>query len=113
MRDHSYDEEFEAECLSGCFMFARSSVLERLRGFDERFFMYLEDFDLARRARRLAVNLYYPGATVLHEHARGHSRSLRLLWAFGVSALRYFSKWGWLESAASRAGNAHRRAPRR
>ena len=38
MRDHDYDSEFEVECLSGCFMFFRCSVLAQLGGFDERFF---------------------------------------------------------------------------
>ena len=104
MRDCSYDDQLEVECLSGCFMFARSSVLQAIGGFDERFFMYMEDFDLSRRARRVARNLYHPNATVIHEHARGHRHSLRLLWAFGVSLVRYFSKWGWFEGRESRRG---------
>jgi GT2 family glycosyltransferase len=104
MRDHSYDREFEVECLSGCFMFFRSSILARTDGFDERFFMYLEDFDLSRRARRIARNLYFPGVHVVHEHKRGHAGSWKLRWAFARSILTYFSKWGWFESAESRNG---------
>jgi GT2 family glycosyltransferase len=104
MRDHSYDREFEVECLSGCFMFFRSRVLVETGGFDDRFFMYLEDFDLCRRSRRIARNLYYPGVRVVHEHRRGHRTSWRLRWAFARSALTYFGKWGWFETAASRQG---------
>jgi GT2 family glycosyltransferase len=104
MRDHSYEREMEPECLSGCFMFLRSSTLNDLGGFDDRFFMYFEDFDLSRRVRRVARNLYYPAVQVIHEHRRGHRRSLRLLGIFGLSAFRFFMKWGWFESAASRAG---------
>jgi len=95
MRDCSYDGEMEVECLSGCFMFFRSAVLSRLSGFDERFFLYFEDFDLARRARRLARNLYYPFSHVTHGYARAHAHSWRLTATFVRSAVRYFNKWGW------------------
>lgn len=104
MRDRSYDHEFEVECLSGCFMFFRSQILIETGGFDEGYFMYFEDFDLSRRSRMLARNLYYPAVRVVHEHQREHGRSWRLRWIFARSALRYFLRWGWLESAVSREG---------
>jgi GT2 family glycosyltransferase len=104
MRHHSYVEEVEPECLSGCFMFLRSDVLDRIGAFDERFFMYFEDFDLSRRVRQAAGNLYYPSVRVTHEHRSGHRRSLRLLLVFGMSAFMYFCKWGWWESSKSRDG---------
>lgn len=102
MRDHDYDSELDPQCLSGCFMFLRSNILERIDAFDERFFMYFEDFDLSRRVRQVARNLYCPLVRVVHEHRSEHRRSLRLLAAFGASAFKYFRKWGWWESAASR-----------
>lgn len=96
MRDCSYDEEMEAECLSGCFMFFRSSVLSALQGFDERYFLYFEDLDLALRSSRVAVNLYYPRAQVIHVHAREHRRSWRVRLNFIMSGIRYFNRWGWI-----------------
>lgn len=96
MRDRSYDVQMDVPCLSGCFMFFRSSVLERLGGFDERFFMYMEDFDLSRRASIVGRNVYFPRATVVHGHSRGSYHSWRLLAIHIVSATRYFNKWGWL-----------------
>jgi GT2 family glycosyltransferase len=104
MRDSNYDSELSPQCLSGCFMFLRSSVVARSGAFDERFFMYFEDFDLSRRIGSVARNLYYPSVRVIHEHRSEHRRSLRLLAAFGSSAVKYFGKWGWLESPESRAG---------
>jgi GT2 family glycosyltransferase len=95
MLDRSYELEMDVDCLSGCFMFFRSSVLAELNGFDERFFLYFEDFDLSQRSRRVAVNLYYPGARVVHVHAREHRRSWRVRMHFIMSAIRYFNKWGW------------------
>jgi GT2 family glycosyltransferase len=106
MQDHPYDQEFEVECLSGCFMFFRSSVLESIGGFDEKFFLYMEDFDLSRRSRKVSRNLYFPSARVTHEHQRGHRTSWKLRWAFARSLVTYFNKWGWFESARSRNGPA-------
>lgn len=94
MRDHSYDHEMEPTFLSGCFMFFRSSVLRQLDGFDERYFLYLEDLDLSRRSQNVAQNLYYPGNHVVHVHDRGAHKSLKLLLHFGVSVARYYCKWG-------------------
>lgn len=95
MRESSYETEMSPPSLSGCFMFFRASVLADLGGFDERFFMYLEDVDISRRASKLARNLYFPGVSVTHGHAAGSYHSPRLLLAHVVSAVRYFNKWGW------------------
>jgi GT2 family glycosyltransferase len=97
MRDCSYDEPMEPPFISGCFMFFRSSVLSRLDGFDERYFLYLEDLDLSRRAAVIARNYYAPHLRIVHGHARGAYKSLRLFKYFTVSLIRYFNKWGWLE----------------
>jgi len=77
-------------------MFFRSDVLRRLGGFDERFFMYFEDFDLSIRAKDLARNVYYPSAYVVHERQSAHKKSWRLKFVFAKSACLYFSKWGWI-----------------
>lgn len=39
MRDRNYDEIMEVPSLSGCFMFFRNEVLQKIQGFDENFFM--------------------------------------------------------------------------
>ena len=96
MRDQSYEREMEPAFISGCFMLFRASILQQLDGFDERFFLYLEDADLSRRAQQLARNRYYPANHVVHVHERGAHKSLKLLMYFGASVWKYFNKWGWL-----------------
>ena len=52
----------EGPALTGCFMLLRAPLVRQLGGFDERFFMYFEDFDISRRARRWARTVYVPQA---------------------------------------------------
>lgn len=95
MRETNYDHIFTVPYASGCFMFFRSSVLKELGGFDERFFMYLEDADITRRINQISSSKFYPFNKVEHDWAKGSHRSLKLTWVTIQSAIYYFNKWGW------------------
>jgi GT2 family glycosyltransferase len=96
MKFSGYNKKMEVPYISGCFMFMRTSLLTRVGLFDERFFLYLEDTDLSRRFFLAAKNMYYPGVQIVHHHARGSYKNLRLLLIHIKSAVQYFNKWGWL-----------------
>jgi GT2 family glycosyltransferase len=89
-----FDRPIEVPIISGCFMYFRSQALLKLQGFDERYFMYMEDFDLSRRSTALSPNIFYPKAKVTHLWARGSHKSLKLTWINIKSSLQYFWKWG-------------------
>lgn len=95
LKNADYDKNFFAPSLSGCFMFCRSAALIALKGFDERFFMYMEDVDLARRFAEKHGALYTPVATVYHSFQKGSYKNPKLLKFHIVSAIKYFNKWGW------------------
>jgi hypothetical protein len=95
MQDIDLTVEREVPCLSGCFMFLRASALREVGGFDERFFMYMEDVDLCRRIGSCYKTVFYPHVSVTHEYAKGSCRSGKLLGYHLRSAVRYFNKWGW------------------
>jgi len=105
LRDLDYDAPAYVPSLSGCFMFARRSVLEAAGGFDERFFLYMEDVDLCRRMLAMSKLLYWPAVTVEHIHQMGSYRSRRLLLLHVRSAIKYFNKWGWLWDGERRRVN--------
>jgi len=92
--------------LSGCFLLIRSELLYRLGGFDERFFMYLEDVDLVRRIGDVAETVYQPSVQVVHAYAKGSYRNRRLLGYHLVSAIKYFNKWGWIVDPTRRTRNS-------
>lgn len=90
-----YDSILNTPCLSGCFMFLRTAVLEKTGLFDERFFMYLEDYDLARRINRFYRTVFFPGVSIVHGFKKGSYQDPKLLRFHIQSAIRYFNKWGW------------------
>ncbi|HEY7394796.1 MAG TPA: glycosyltransferase family 2 protein [Gemmatimonadaceae bacterium] len=57
---------------TGCCFLIRSSVLRKLGGFDESYFIYVEDTELSVRLSRAGEHLLYePRARVLHRIPRG------------------------------------------
>ncbi|MBS1696538.1 MAG: glycosyltransferase family 2 protein [Actinobacteria bacterium] len=58
--------------LSGSCLLLRRDAFDQIAGFDERYFMYMEDVDLGDRLGRAGwQNVYVPTAEVLHD--KGHS----------------------------------------
>ncbi|KJX75519.1 glycosyltransferase family 2 protein [Mycobacterium lepromatosis] len=58
--------------LSGSCLLVRWSAFREVGGFDERYFMYMEDVDLGDRLGKAGwLNVYVPSAEVLHH--KGHS----------------------------------------
>lgn len=95
MHFFGYDKVWNCPVLSGCFMFLRTSALQDVGMFDDRFFMYFEDFDLMRRIHVKYKTLYYPFVTIVHNHAAEHRTNKMLLKESIKSAIKYFNKWGW------------------
>ncbi|HEY4355742.1 MAG TPA: glycosyltransferase family 2 protein [Acidobacteriaceae bacterium] len=85
--------------LSGCFMFLRSTVLQRVGLFDERYFLYMEDVDLCRRIGEQSITAICPKAHILHGYQKGSYSNPRLLFYHLRSAVLYFSKWGWIRDS--------------
>jgi N-acetylglucosaminyl-diphospho-decaprenol L-rhamnosyltransferase len=53
--------------VAGCAMLVRRDAFERVDGFDEAYFMYVEETDLARRLDRVGLERHYvPHVEVLH-----------------------------------------------
>jgi len=58
---------FEVDWATGACLLCRRELLEKLKGFDEDFFMYYEDVELCYRARKMGAKVYfYHGAEIIH-----------------------------------------------
>ena len=93
MLDRDWDEPFEIENATGCFMFIRTEALRKIGGFDERYFLYFEDCDITRELAKVGKVLYYPGAVVEHEWNRESKKNFRLALVQIDSMIKYFWKW--------------------
>jgi N-acetylglucosaminyl-diphospho-decaprenol L-rhamnosyltransferase len=67
--------------LSGSCLLVRKAAFDEIGGFDERYFMYMEDVDLGDRMGRAGwQNVYVPAAEILHDkgHATGRDPARNL-----------------------------------
>lgn len=71
-QEHQEPSERPVGWLSGACLLVRRAAFDAIGGFDERYFLYMEDVDLGDRFGRAGwLNVYVPDAEVLH--AKGHA----------------------------------------
>lgn len=89
-----YDSPIQVPATAATMLMIRRDLFHRMEGFDERFFMYMEDTDLcARLGRRNYVNIFLPSAGGVHHWAHGSTAGrVRRLWYHHNSLWRYFRK---------------------
>jgi N-acetylglucosaminyl-diphospho-decaprenol L-rhamnosyltransferase len=80
-----------ADWVSGAFFLARRDAFDEVGGFDERYFMYVEDVDLCWRLHEAGWEIAYePGAEVVHQQGLSTSRHpYRMLAAHHRSMWRF------------------------
>lgn len=86
---------YNSPLLSGCFSLVNTIIFEEAGGYDDRFFMYFEDWDLSRRINMNYQTIYFPMVSIVHDYESGANKSFKLAKIFIVSAFKYFNKWGW------------------
>lgn len=92
MKNHIFENPENIEVATGAFMFIRTEFFKRIKGFDERFFMYLEDFDLCNRLKPFGNIVFCGNTSVIHDWEGGSSKSLKLLKIHILSTIKYFIK---------------------
>lgn len=93
MLDCDLDKEMDIEVASGCFVAIRTDIFKKIGGFDDRYFMYFEDYDLSRTVEKLAHVRYYPEAVIYHEWGRDSKRNTKLKMIHISSMFKYYLKW--------------------
>ncbi len=95
LRDYSNDINLNVPIISGCFTLLRLDAIKEIGMYDEKFFMYFEDFDLSRRMHQQYKTIYFPKVSVYHGYEGGANKSFKLFKIFITSMIKYFNKWGW------------------
>lgn len=94
MKGCGHDRDMAVEWVSGAAMMLRRTATEEVGGFDEGYFMYVEDVDLCWRLRQSGWEIrYYPEVEILHHIARSSSQqSTRMLYQHHRSMFRFYRR---------------------
>ncbi len=93
MQDMDYSKPFQVPFGQGSFIVIKTSLMRKLNGFDERYFMYVEDADLCKRINQVSQLEYYPYTSVIHLWEKGSHKNLKLLKWHMQAMIKYFRKW--------------------
>ena len=103
-----YDSMEEQDIISGACVLIKKEVIEKIGGFDEKYFLYFEDSDLVKRAHQQGFKTYYNGkVSIYHKVSRStgigspttdyyHTRN-RLI--FGMKYSQFRTKFALLREA--------------
>lgn len=105
-RRPDYVRPLVPDWIPGLFMLFRSEAYRQVGGFDERFFMYGEDFDICARTRLAGWKLQVAeDLTALHDARRASRTSLRHLYWHVTSLLKvWLSRPFWRYRRLDRTG---------
>jgi GT2 family glycosyltransferase len=93
-RDLGYNVDRDALIISGAFLLVSTAELRAVGGFNERYFLYFEDFDLCMRLKKRGRIRYFCDVQAVHLWHRDAHKSLRHMWWFICSAIRFFLNYG-------------------
>lgn len=94
LQDKDYSKEFQVPFGQGSFLVIRTELLKKINGFDDRYFMYMEDADLCKRVNQESKLMYFPGTEVIHKWEKGSHKNKKLFKYHVQSMIKYFKKWG-------------------
>ena len=93
MKNAVITEPIPIDFCTGCFMFLRTKLFKQLDGFDDRYFMYLEDADLSKEIQAFGAIEFCPCTYVYHNWARSSSKKMKFLVIHIQSMFKFFRKW--------------------
>lgn len=100
MEDFDHSAVREVDLLTGAAMIIPREVFEKTGGFDERYSLFMEDFDLCKKIKKAGLKVIYnPLIELRHYHKRlSQGSAIRLVfkkvfWKHIISAIKYFWKW--------------------
>jgi GT2 family glycosyltransferase len=88
-------ERVDVTLASGCFMLVPTRLLKTVGGFDERYFLYFEDFDLSLRLGACGRLVFDPAVRIVHHGGYAARKGPRHVAYFIRSGVRFFRQHGW------------------
>jgi N-acetylglucosaminyl-diphospho-decaprenol L-rhamnosyltransferase len=94
-------ESKDVDQVIGAYFLVRRSLFEALSGFDERFFVYFEEVDFSRRAKKQGYSSYYLADVTVYHRGGGSSeqaKTKRLFYSLRSRLLYAFKHFSLLEA---------------
>lgn len=86
--------EMETETLGGAALMMSKKLFLKIKGFDERFFLYFEEIDLCNRIKKLGYKvLYYPKAKIIHLVGKSSNNRKLISRHYQTSRFKYLCKY--------------------
>jgi N-acetylglucosaminyl-diphospho-decaprenol L-rhamnosyltransferase len=98
MSEWDHQESREVDHVMGAFFLIRRFIFEELGGFDEQFFVYLEDLDFSFRARQAGWHCFYLADAKARHKGGGTServKAMRLFYSLQSRILYGYKHFGW------------------
>lgn len=92
-KNEDLSQTTEIDFATGCFLLLRTEVFRKIEGFDDMFFMYLEDADLTLRVKKSGKVVFNPHTYVVHSWERTSAKSLKYLFIHISSMRKFMKKW--------------------
>ena len=91
-----YDRAEEVLAPHGCACALRKAMLDRIGGFDEDFFCYLEDLDLGVRGQLAGWKCWYVPSTRVRHRKSATAGNYSVFKAYHVERNRLYCLWKWM-----------------
>ncbi|WP_232829218.1 glycosyltransferase [Aureibaculum luteum] len=93
-RDKDLSQAFNPDFIHGCFLLFKTDAFIDLKGFDERYFLYMEDVDICRKMDQQDMKkLYFPDVEIVHVLKKKSLKNFKLFTYHTISVFQYFYKW--------------------
>jgi GT2 family glycosyltransferase len=100
MEDFNHNDIQDVDLITGAYFMMRKEVYEEVSGFDPRYFLFMEDYDLCLTLHKRGYRVvYFPKSEALHYHKRLSGGNImwllgrKVFWFHLMSAIKYFWKW--------------------
>jgi len=91
----------------GAFFLVRASLFQKIGGFDERYFVYLEDLDFSLKTKHLGYVSYYLATTQIYHKGGGSSEQIkakRLFYSLRSRIIYSYKHFGFLAATSVMLG---------
>ena len=96
LREKIHNKEYvEVEIISGCFMLCKTKALKLVGGFDQRYFLYFEDYSLSIELNKIGKIVYLPDMKIVHYGGNSSRKGFNHIRMFLSSMIKFFSRYGW------------------